>query len=260
MRAIPIVLGGFATAAVMAVVGWALPGLAMMGPRAGARITSLVPQVEVAVLFFLGLPCWAGMLRAEGSPALRRALAVTARGPVLAVWQGAGHHLKVVGMLFAGGAVPWLLTAFVAGGPSVREIAGVRLLLAAFAAFGIGLGAWSSVVWRGSRGAVGFCLVLLFGMVVVPLAIAPLIAVLGARPAVIQLSMLLNPWIVAAGASGLDLLRMQWVYALSPLGSVDASYPSLAGAVALYAGGGLILMGLAVRALRSRGHEDGGCE
>ena len=69
MRPLPIAGAGVATAAIMAVVGWGLPVLAMAGPRPGARIAALVPQAEVAVLFFVGLPLWAASLRAEGSPA-----------------------------------------------------------------------------------------------------------------------------------------------------------------------------------------------
>jgi len=258
MRPLPIAGAGVVTAAIMAVVGWGLPGLAMAGPRAGARIAALVPQAEVAVLFFVGLPLWAASLRAEGSPALRRALAATARGPLRAVGRAAALQGKGAGMLLAGGAAAWLLAVPLAGGPSLREVAGVRLLLAAFAVFGIGLGIWSSAAWRGSRGAVGFCLLVSLAMAAIPLGVAPLIAALGARPALIQASMLLSPWVVAAGASGLDLLRMQWAYALSPLGSLDAPYPGLGAAVALYAGAGLILLILSARALRSPGRADDG--
>ncbi len=258
MRPLPMIAAGLATAAIMALVGWGLPGLAMAGPRAGARIAALVPQAEVAALFFVGLPLWAASLRAEGSPALRRALAATVRGPLCAVGRAAALQGKGVGMLLAGGAVAWLLAVPLAGGPSLREVAGVRLLLAAFAVFGIGLGVWSSAAWRGSRGAVGFCLLVPLAMAAIPLAVSPLIAALGARPALIQASMLLNPWVVAAGASGLDLLRMQWVYALSPLGSLDAPYPGLGAAVALYAGAGALLLMLSARALRPPGAGNGG--
>ena len=61
---------------------------------------------------------------------------------------------------------------------------------------------------------------------------------------------LLNPWIVAAGVARLDLLHMQWVYALSPLGSLDATPPALATAVAVYGGAGALLAIAAAAALR----------
>jgi len=252
MRLIPIVLAGLGTAAALALVGWGMTGVAMVGPRAAARIAALAPQVEVTLLLVVGLPVWAGLLRADASPAWRQAVSATRRGRRLRVWGAATAQLKLVGTLILAGGFVWVLASLAGLGPSLGEIARVRLVLLAFTVFGIGLGMWARAVWPGVE-AVGACILVLVAMAATPLAVAPVIAVAGASPPLIQASILLNPWIVTAGISRLDILRMQWVYALSPLGAVEASYPSLGLAVAVYGGAGVALLLLAVRALGRRG-------
>jgi hypothetical protein len=88
----------------------------------------------------------------------------------------------------------------------------------------------------------------LVAMAATPLAVAPVIAVAGAWQPLIQASILLNPWIVTAGISRLDILRMQWVYALS-LGAVDRRIESRASRRGLWRRGVLLLL-LAVQALQ----------
>jgi hypothetical protein len=254
MRLIPIVVAGLSTAAAMAAVGWGLTGVAMVGPRAAVRIAAFAPQVEVTLLLVLGLPVWAGLLRAESSPAWRQALSATRRGRRLRVWRAATAQLQFVGTLILAGGFVWVLASLAGLGPSLVEIARVRLALLAFAVFGIGLGVWTRAAWPGAAAAVGACMLVLVTMAATPLAVAPLIAVAGAWQPLIQGSIMLNPWIVTAGISRLDILRMQWVYAMSPLGSVEASYPSLGLAVAVYGGAGVALLLLAVRALRRHGN------
>ena len=240
---------GLSTIGAMAVVGWGMPGIAMVGPRTAVRISALAPQVEVTLLLVVGLPVWAGLLRAERSPAWRQAVAATWRGRRLRVWGAAAAQLKVVGTLILAGGCVWGLASLAGLGPSLGEIARVRLVLLAFAVFGIGLGMWARAVWPGAA-AVGACMLVLVTMATTPLAVAPVIALAGTWKTLIQACMLLNPWIVTAGISRLDILRMQWLYALSPLGAVEASYPSLGLAVAVYGGAGVALLLLAVRALR----------
>ena len=253
MRLVPVLLAGLATAAAMAVVGWGMTEVTMVGPRAAARIAALAPQVEVTLLLVLGLPVWAGLLRTESSPAWRQALSATWRGRQLRVWGAATAQLKFVGTLILAGGFVWVLASLAGLGPSLGEIARVRLVLLAFAVFGIGLGMWTRAVWPGTAAAVGACMLVLVAMAATPLAVAPVIAVAGAWQPLIQASILLNPWVVTAGISRLDILRMQWVYALSPLGAVEASYPSLGLAVAVYGGAGVVLLLLAVRGLRTQG-------
>ena len=252
MRLVSVVLAGLSTAGAMAFVGWGMTGVAMVGPRAAVRIAALAPQIEITVLLVLGLPVWAGLLRAESSPAWRQAVAATRRGRRLRVWGAASTQLKSVGAILLAGGFVWVLASLVGLGPSLGEIARVRLVLLAFAVFGVGLGLWARAVWPGPAAAVGTCMFVLVAMAATPLAVAPVIAVAGASQPLIQASILLNPWIVTAGISRLDILRMQWVYALSPLGAVEASYPSLGLAVAVYGGAGVLLLLLAVRALRTR--------
>jgi len=242
---------GLATAIVMAVVGWGMTDVAMVGPRAAIRIAALMPQVETTFLFLICLPISVKLLRAESSPALRQALAGTWQGCRRAVWIPAGAHLKFVGKLLVAGGVVWVVAGVIGAGPSLGEILRVRLLLAAFAFFGIGLAVWARTVWPSANAALGACALVLVGMVAIPLAVAPVIAVVGPWKPLIQASMLLNPWIVMAGVSRLDILHMQWVYALSPLGAVEAYYPDLGLAIAVYGGTGVMLLILAVRTLRT---------
>ncbi len=258
MRLIPVAAAALATAGAMGAAGWGLTSIGMVGPRAGIRIATLVPQAEVTALFLVGLPVWACLLRVEGRQPLRQALAATWRGRRQAVWGAAAAHLKLVGELLGGGAIVWVLASLVGLGPPLGEIARVRLVFVAFAVFGVGLGAWVSAVWRGSLAAIGACLGVLLALAGAPLAVAPVIAAFGAWPPLILASMWLNPWIVTAGVSRLDLLRMQWVYALSPLGSVEAFYPDWPAAVAVYGGTGILLLAWSVRALRAPGFAYGG--
>ena len=239
-----------ATAVVMAVIAWGMTDVAMVGPRAGIRIAALVPQVETTLLFLICLPISITLLHAERSPALRQALAATWRGCRRAVWIPAGAQLKLVGKLLAAGGVVWVVASVIGAGPSLGEILRVRLLLAAFALFGIGLAVWARAVWPTTNAALGACALVLVGMAAIPLAVAPVIAVVGPWKPLIQAGMLLNPWIAMAGVSRLDILHMQWVYALSPLGAVEAYYPDLGLATAVYGGTGLALLFLAVRILR----------
>lgn len=249
---------GLATAGAMAVVGWGSPLVAMAGLRAGGRIAKLVPQIEVTALLLVGVPVWARVLRAEGFEAWSRALAATVGGPRRAVLDPAGAQLRIVIELLAAGALVWMPACLLDGGPSLGEIARVRLGLLAFAGFGIGLGTWASALWRGSGAALGACLTVLVGMAATPLLIAPVIAVAGARSELIQLSLLLNPWVFTAGLSGLDILRTQWVYALSPLGSLEAPYPGLWVGLVTYAGAGMLLLLSSLRTLRASGLRRGG--
>ena len=204
VRVLLMAAAGLATAGAISYVGWGLPGIAMAGPRAGGRIARLVPQVEVTLLFLIGIPVWARMFRAARSRAFRRALAATVRGPGHAAWTAAGIHAGSAAQLLGAGTLVWTLAS-------------------------------------------------------TPLAVAPVISVVGARSEVIHASMLLNPWIVTAGLSGFDILRTQWVYALSPLGSLEAPYPGLELAATAYGGAGFLLLLLALLALRAsrvghRGH------
>ena len=248
-RAIPVSVG--ATAAVMGLVGWALPGLDMAGPRPGPRIAQLMPQVEVSLLFLVGLPVWSQALAAERSAALRVALAVTARGRARAVLRGAGSRLATVALVVLGGGGVWLLATLLAGGPSLASVLRARLLLLAFALFAIGLATWASARYPGVVGAGAATLGVLGIMLGAPLILAPLVSLFGAHPALVQAAVLVCPWVVAAGISGLDLVHMQWVYALSPLGHVEISYPGLATAALLYGVAGCLLLAAAVRALRA---------
>ncbi len=92
----------------------------------------------------------------------------------------------------------------------------------------------------------------LLTLAALPLAIAPVVSVVGSWPPLIRAVMLFNPWILTAGVSHLDILRMEWVYALSPLGRVEAPYAGLGLGVAVFGGVGIAFMLLAVRALHVR--------
>jgi hypothetical protein len=242
-----------ATAAAMAIVGWGLPTVAIAGPRAGVRIAALLPQVEVTALFALGAFAWPCGFRTERFEAFQRSLAATARGPCYAVSRAAGRHLRMTVGLLASGLLVWPLVVSLPGGPRLRDVAATRVLLIAFALFGIGLGAWASVAWRGVAGARAHWLAVVSVMASMPFAVAPVIATAGTQTAVVQAAMLLNPWIVMAGVSGLDLLRMEWLYALSPLGSLEARYVGLLPAIGVYVGAGLLMLGLAGLDVRGAG-------
>ena len=245
-----LIAAAFLTAAIMVVVGWGVSGIAMVGPLAGRRIAALVPQIEVSALFVIGVALGGRMLDAERRPGFWQALAVTARGPQCVIARAAGAELAIVVQLLGGGMVVWLLASVLPGGPALRDIASSRLLLTAFALFGVGLSGWASAACRGGLTALAVRLGVVVAMLAVPFAVAPVIAIAGARPELIAAAMLASPWIVAAGATGLDLLRMQWLYAFSPLGSLEASYPGLCAAVAAYGGAGLLMLALAARAVR----------
>lgn len=243
---------GTATATAMVVVGWALPGVDMVGPRPGARIAALVPQLEVVALFLVGLPRWVHALAAGRSESYRRALTVTSRGAGTAVWRAAHRQLLALAVPLAGGAAVWVVVSLVAGRPTLADVGAVRMLLLAFAAFGIGLAALAAIVAPDRGVAVAACIAVVLAMALTPLAIAPVVSVGGGWPPLVQACLFLNPWIVVAGASGLDLLHMQWLYALSPLGAIETFYPAPIPAAVLYGVAALLLLALARRALRAR--------
>jgi hypothetical protein len=237
-----VTAGGILTAGAMLFIGWGLAEVAMMGPRASIRIAALVPQVEVTILFLVGLWSWTRLLRAEESSAFRTALASTARGCRRRIWGTTVKQLADAGLILGGGAVIWGVASLAGLGPSLGDIICVRVLLFAFAIFGIGLGVWARTMWRHAHAAAGAAFLALLIMAGTPFLSAPLIAVMGPWRPLVQASMLCNPWIVAAGISRLDLLHMQWIYALSPLGSVETYYPGLITAVAAYGGSGVLLL------------------
>jgi hypothetical protein len=238
------------TAGTMALVGWRLPGFDMAGPRPGTRIALLVPQLEVSLVFLVGLPLWSQTLSAERSAALRAALATTARGRLRAVLRGAGAGLTVTAPLVTGGAVAWILALFLQSGPSMASALATRLLLVAFVVFALGLGVCISARCPDALSAAGTAAAALAVMAGAPFAIAPLISAFGTHWLIVQAAVLLCPWVVAAGVSGLDLVHMQWIYALSPLGHVELTYPGLVAACLGYGAAGGLLLLAAVRALR----------
>ncbi len=242
------------TATGMVVVGWGLPGIAIVGTRPGPRIAALIPQVEVTVLFALGMFVWSDFFPFERAEALRRALITTVSGPRVAVSGSARRHLTRCCELLVGGALLWLLATSLPGGPTLRHVVTSRALLLAFAVFGVGLGACTSAIWRGTARARAHTIAIVLVMASTPLSVAPLIATYGGRPAIVQTAMFLNPWIVMAGVTGLDLLRMEWLYAFSPLGSVEAYYATPVPAIVVYAGLGLSMLGIAWLQFRRVGH------
>jgi hypothetical protein len=245
-----ILVSAVATAGAMAVVGWALPGFDMAGPRPGTRIALLVPQLEVTVIFVLGLPFWSQGLAAERSPALRAALAATARGRLQAVTRGAAGRLLTVAEVLVGGAIAWIPVMLLSSGPSPASVLRTRLVIIAFAVFAVGLGLWLSGRCRGALAAAAAATSALVVMMATPFAIAPLLSTFGTHWLVVQAAVLVSPWVVAAGITGLDLVHMQWMYALSPLGHVELAYPGLLFATLAYGGAGVTLLLAAARALR----------
>jgi hypothetical protein len=237
------------TATAMLVAGWHLPAVAITGPRPAIRIAQLVPQFEVTALLIVGALVWTRLLAAERRAPLRVGLAATARGRMLAVYRALGTQVMRVMLATAAGAVVWLV-ATLAGGIPLADVLSTRVLLLAFAAFGLGLGAWASAVTRSGVTAIGVALAVLVVMAAAPFVLTPVIATFGARPALVGATVLLNPWIIAAGVARLDLVHMQWIYALSPLGSLDVTLPGLTTAVAIYGGAGALLAIAAVAALR----------
>lgn len=253
-RAVVLPLAGaLSTAVAMALAGWGAPSIAIAGPRAGPRIAALVPQIEVLAVLAIGVSLAGGIVDAGQSSGFRQALAATARGPAYAVARTASAHLGVLARLLGGGAILWLLASRLPGGPTLRDIAASRLLLAAFAVFGAGLSAWAFAVCAGRAAAFAVRASVLIAMIAMPFAAAPVISTAGARRGLIAAVMLACPWIVTAGATGLDLLHMEWLYAFSPLGSVEAPYPGLIVPVAAYGGTGMVMLALAAHALRRGG-------
>ncbi len=238
------------TAALMAIIDWGTSGIAMMGPRAGVRIATLVPQVEVTLLFVVGLYVWARLLRAESAPAFRTALAVTSRGCTRRIWALATTQLSTILTCLGCCTVIWIVASLSGFGPALANIVEVRVLLLAFATFAIGLAFCSRAILVSEPAAMGMMCLILLLMAGSPFLVAPVISVAGPRHLLVQAAMLCNPWIVAAGISGLDLLHMQWIYALSPLGSVESYYPDLITAVVVYGGSGAVLLFSAALALR----------
>ncbi len=250
---LPLTAAGV-TAASMAIIGWGTSGIAMMGPRAGVRIATLVPQVEVTLLFVVGLCVWVQLLSAESAPAFRTAVAVTSRGGVWRIWGAAARQLTTVLVCLGCCAVIWIVASLTGFGPALAKVMEVRVLLLAFAIFAIGLALCSRAVLVSEPAAIGVVCLILLVMAGSPLLIAPVISIAGPRHALVQAAMLCNPWIVAAGISGLDLLHMQWIYALSPLGSVESYYPDLITAVVVYSASGAALLFSAELALRKPIH------
>jgi hypothetical protein len=255
MRLSPVAVSAAGTAVALGVAGWGVSGMSMAGPRAGTRMATLVPQLEVTALFLLGLPRWSGAFAAARSPALRQALWLAPRGRFLAVQHAVQRELGLLLQIAAGSTLAWLLALPAAGGPSLLGLARVRLLLMAFALFGIGLGAWASVLWRSPVVPRAITLGALVVMAAAPLAVAPLTSSFGASSGLLLMTVLVDPWIVTAGVSGLDLLRMGWLYALSPLGSLEVVYPGALTGIVCYAGAGAALLAWAVRGLRPPCHE-----
>jgi hypothetical protein len=153
--------------------------------------------------------------------------------------------------VLAAGSVVWIAVSWFGAGPRLGEILQARLLLLGFSVFGMGLAVWARVAWCRTGAALGACALVLVGMMAIPLALGPVVAVMGPWKPLLQGGTLMNPWIVMAGISGLDILHMQWIYALSPLGALETHYPSLPTAIAVYGGTGVVFFLLAIRRLRS---------
>ena len=138
----------------MLVAGWHLPAVAITGPRPATRIAQLVPQLELTALLGVGALVWTRLLAAERSASLRVSLAATARGRTLAVYRALRAPAARAMLATAAGAVVWLIAAFVGGIP-LADVASTRVLLLAFAAFGLGLGAWTAAATRSAATAIG---------------------------------------------------------------------------------------------------------
>lgn len=242
------------TAAAMAIASAGVPSIATAGATAGARIAALVPQVEVTGLLIAGVAAGARAFRTDRFGALRRALTVTPRGPRWAVWTVVRRHLAWFGPAMATNLVVWLVAVALPGGPTLRATSASRLLLVAFGAFAIALGTWVSVLLGGRPSAVALAYGVVVTMAAAPLAIAPVVSLVGARAGLVAATMLSSPWILAAGASGLDLVRMEWVYALSPLGSIEAPYSNVVLGFAAYGSAAALMLALAARGLGAPRH------
>jgi len=239
-----------ATAGTMAIAALGMEAIEIVGPRPGVRIATLVPQIELTALFLVSMYFGTRPLKAKSTPAFRTALAATSHGCSRLIWGTSARQLLRVALVLASGTVVWACASAVGLGPSLGDILKVRALLLAIAAFGIGFAVWSRVVWPQAPAA-GLGCALVLAMAATSFLVAPLVAVMGPRPLLVQASMLCNPWIITAGISRLDFLHMQWIYALSPLGRLETSYPALATAVLAYGGTGTLLLCWAARALHT---------
>lgn len=244
------ILGAALTAAAMLLCGWAVSGVDMAGPRPGTRIALLVPQIEVSLLFLVAVPWWAWRLAGRWPHGLRQALAATRRGGPVAVQRASVDWLRATAPLLIAGALTWTAALALPGGPSPARLLAGRALLIAFVVFAAGLAAFSAAVAITRSGAALVAASVVVVMAATPVAIAPIVATFGTSPLLAQAAMLVNPWIVAAGSAGLDLIRMQWVYALSPLAHVEVEYPAPIAAVLAYAAVGGALASASVAALR----------
>lgn len=160
---------------------------------------------------------WAQFLPAEGSLRIvlglfRRLLPVMA---IICLIPG------ILGMLMKGpfGSVPnaVILRSF--------------FILLAIALFSLSSGFYAAVVCRNAYSAAGLSFLIMVLICTEPVWFGPVISAIPEPSAMIQFSLLINPFVNVAAALNFDILRIDPFYQICPIGQLRFNYPSLWSAV-----------------------------
>lgn len=157
--------------------------------------------------------------------ALLPALLSPVRSIVMVMGQLAWPCLLMLATVVAS-TLPMLLFAGMSEQVSVATVLATRSLLLVFALGGITLGLCSSLLCRDvySAAAVAYLIIVAVGGSIV--LTGPLIARLANAVLMIHLVVWINPFVGMAAALNVDILRIEWLYVLSPLGQRPVVYPA----------------------------------
>jgi hypothetical protein len=122
----------------------------------------------------------------------------------------------------------------VLGGVSASEILTSQLLLLLLSLVMVSAGFCCSTLFRDVHVAAGLLYLVVLLAVGAPVLTAPLIARLANAELLIGAELLVNPLIATASAIGLDLMRTELIYDLSPIGQRRFAYPSWLEVAAFY--------------------------
>lgn len=148
-------------------------------------------------------------------------------------------------------AVSASLTAFAWGGTegALTFVATSHATIAAVAFALSALGAYCSTVWRDALDAAAISLVVALvaagGLLVAGASIAD------ASPRALQAGLLASPFVAAATASQIDVVRLETLYQISPLAHMHVDYPSWQAACGWYLAVGCVLFIGVTRRLRN---------
>lgn len=200
--------------------------LGLSGARLGRRIFAVLSLLETALVTVLApsLP-----LDASGTAGWRGLLAMLApssvRSSTMVLGQLVYPALAMMAVTAAGLLPVWGVQGLL-GGVTTPEVLATHALLLACAIGMTALGGLCSWLFRDLYTAAGVTYLLVISLAGSVILAGPLITSLTHAAWLVQAVLLVNPFVGAAAAGGLDILRTEWLYVHSPIGQRQFTYPA----------------------------------